>query len=174
MVDYERALYYFSSYLLPSWRLESAYQLPVRELNKNELQNLEEVLQRFCMKNDEPKLKLKYALTFLVSTGDLTQKEMEQWFHVDSGTPIKLWDLQSVVELCDRRLATDYCTEMKLFKNLAPLCNNAQNTVNLFSCRKFNFLTFLGSFCFGAAFANQSKYNKWSDNKRKCGAEKCL
>ncbi|KAI6190143.1 hypothetical protein M3Y97_00084900 [Aphelenchoides bicaudatus] len=128
MLEYEKSLYYFSSYLLPSLRLESAYQCQIREFNKNELQNLEEVLQKFSMKNDEPKIKLKYALTFMVSTGDLSRTEMEKWFHAESGTPIKLWNLQSVVELCDRRLSSDYCTEMRLFRNLTPLCNSAQNS----------------------------------------------
>jgi hypothetical protein len=57
---------------------------------------------------------------------------MENWFNVECGTATKLWDLQSAVEMCDRRLATDFCEEMKLFKNLAPLCNNAQNMVENF------------------------------------------
>lgn len=93
------------------------------------MQNLEEVLQKFCMKHDEPKLKLKYALTFVVTAGDLGRSEMEKWSHVESRGQSKLWDLPGVVEMCDRRLANDYCTEMKIFKNLIPLCNSAQNTV---------------------------------------------
>lgn len=131
MMKHEHALFYFSGYLLPSWRLEGAYQSPVREFNKRELQNLEEVLQTFCLKSDDPKIKVRYALTFVVSAEDVDRSDMEKWFHVKPNTAAKLWDLQEVVELCDRRLSHDYCAEMKLFKNLIPLCNNAQSMVFL-------------------------------------------
>ncbi|KAI6223667.1 Leucine-rich repeat-containing protein 9 [Aphelenchoides fujianensis] len=126
LVEYERAMFTMASYILPSWRLESAYQSPLRELNRNELQTLEDVLQSHCEKNDEPRIRVRYALTFVLSSGELGRAEMEAWSHAECPSG-GLWKLRALVEMCDRRLTVDYCRSLRLFKDILPLCNNAQN-----------------------------------------------
>ncbi|KAI6223088.1 hypothetical protein M3Y99_01465900 [Aphelenchoides fujianensis] len=126
LVEYERAMFTMASYILPSWRLESAYQSPLRELNRNELQTLEDVLQSHCEKNDEPRIRVRYALTFVLSSGELGRAEMEAWSHAECPSG-GLWNLRALVEMCDRRLTVDYCRSLRLFKDILPLCNNAQN-----------------------------------------------
>ncbi|KAI6237281.1 Leucine-rich repeat-containing protein [Aphelenchoides besseyi] len=128
LIEYEKAMYTFVNYLLPSWQLESAYQSPLRELSRNELQVLEDVLQSHCMKSDEPKIRVRYALTFVVSAGELSRSEMNTWLHAEC-PPAGLWNLRALVELCDRRLCANYCTSLRLYKDIMPFCNNAQNTV---------------------------------------------
>ncbi|KAI6186361.1 Leucine-rich repeat-containing protein [Aphelenchoides besseyi] len=127
LIEYEKAMYTFANYLLPSWQLESAYQSPLRELSRNELQLLEDVLQSHCMKSDEPKIRVRYALTFVLSAGELNRSEVNTWLHAEC-PPAGLWNLRALVELCDRRLCAKYCTSLRLYKDIMPFCNNAQNT----------------------------------------------
>lgn len=136
-IAHARAYFMLIKRLLPTWRLESAYVEAAREMSPAELTLIEQVLQSFGVKADEPKFSAQFALAFgaanVGSNGETTRAEMERWWCVEcrcaGSSSGGFWPLGALVELVDKRQKSDYAADVKLFRDLMPLCNGSQKLV---------------------------------------------
>ncbi|CAD5224468.1 unnamed protein product [Bursaphelenchus okinawaensis] len=121
----EREVFYVSSYLLPSWQMESAGRTVAREATKTELLDLEHTFQSFCTV-EEPKMKVKTAVMF--SLTPLNKTEMKE-LHFLQSSDSPLWDFADFVDVGNQRLASDGEGTFKLVKDLSAMCGENHKTL---------------------------------------------
>ena len=120
-------------YYFPTWRLEGALGSSwPRELDEYEIRLLEHSFKWYGSKSSEYTVKIHAAFRIGESASEnLKRAEIERLFFLDFDRRSFLWDLRSVVGLCDRRLTKDYREDaVRIFKDIGIFTEEAKEGVN--------------------------------------------